>query len=188
MSQLLKRTFGACFGLISRVGATVRAIIVSLNVYNKMNCMNHHAVHLPQTIRLGRMLNGLWKVPVKLLNTLLFISALLLSFDVLAVTPPGTVISNTATSSFDISGTSSTAHSNAVNVTTTIIQTPSSVEFYQYDMTASSAFTPTVVTQHASSGPPGAGFLVSADSTCCWWGAGRIDSDGSAAIKRCNFI
>ncbi|MCK4833310.1 MAG: DUF11 domain-containing protein, partial [Gammaproteobacteria bacterium] len=34
---------------------------------------------------------------------------------------------------------------------------------YQYDATGTSPFTPTVVTQHATSGPPGAGFVASAD-------------------------
>ena len=163
MLQLLKRTVSAYFGLMSRVGTAVCAMIVSLNAHNKMNCMNLHAVHLPQTIQLRKTLSGLWKVPVKPLNIFVFLSALLLSFNALAVTPPGTLISNTASGSFDVSGTGSTENSNAVNVTTTIIQTPSSVAFYQYDITATSTFTPTIITQHASSGPPGSGFVVSAD-------------------------
>lgn len=163
MLQLLKRTFGACFGLMSRAGTVVCAIIAMPNSINKMNCMNLHAVHLPQTIQQDRVLNGFWKMSVKSLTTLLFMLVVTVSLSAQAVTPPGTVINNTALSSFDVSGIGSTEISNAVNVTTTIIQTPSSVAFYQYDTTATSSFTPTVVTQHASSGPPGAGFVVSAD-------------------------
>ena len=96
MLQLLKRTVSAYFGLMSRVGTAVCAMIVSLNAHNKMNCMNLHAVHLPQTIQLRKTLSGLWKMPVKPLNIFVFLSALLLSFNALAVTPPGTLIINTA--------------------------------------------------------------------------------------------
>ena len=50
-----------------------------------------------------------------------------------ALTPPGTVISNTATATFDIGGPAVTATSNTVDVVTTIIQTPSTITMYQYD-------------------------------------------------------
>jgi uncharacterized repeat protein (TIGR01451 family) len=103
--------------------------------------------------------NGLWKVPL----TLLFIILLSAPFNAEAVTPPGTAIVSTAPAVFDLSGTAGTASSNTVTIITTIIQTPSSITMYQYDSTGTSVFTPTVVTQHAASGPPGSGFVVSAD-------------------------
>ncbi|HHJ35863.1 MAG TPA: DUF11 domain-containing protein, partial [Gammaproteobacteria bacterium] len=63
----------------------------------------------------------------------------------------------------DFSGSAGTTNSNTVTVLTTIIQTPSSIRLFQFDATGTSSFTPTVVTQHATSGPPGNGFVVSPD-------------------------
>ena len=163
MLQLITRTLSAYFGIISRVCVAVRVILVALMPIGKMNCVSHHAVHLPQSIQQDQMLNTLWKMPFKFMTMVIFLTVILTLNDAQAVTPPGTIISNTATSSFDVSGTGSTASSNPADVTSTIIQTPSSVTFYQYDITTSSPFTPTVVSQHATSGPPGAGFVLSAD-------------------------
>ena len=123
--------------------------------------MSHHAVHLPQGIQQNKLLHALWKVSL----TLLFILLLFASFNTQAITPPGTQIDNTATAAFDFSATASTTSSNTVSLITSIIQTPSSITMYQYDATGSSTFTPTVVTQNATSGPPASGFVVSAAPT-----------------------
>jgi len=163
MLQQLLRTVCTCFGLLTRAGSSVSAIFemafAKIFKWQEMNCVSNHAVHLPQTIQQEKQMNGLWKV----LQTLLCLALLSASLNAEAVTPPGTPIDNTATTTFDFSGTGSTASSNTVTVVTTIIQTPSSVTMYQYDATGNSAFTPTVVTQNAASGPPASGFVVSAD-------------------------
>jgi len=172
MLHIVARYMRSCSGLVARAGSAVRAIFVmasaSVDKKQKMNCVCNQAVHLPQAIQPAIFMNGLWKVlPAFLLFILLFAS-----INVEAVTPPGTQIDNTATAAFDFSASASTASSNTVTLLTTIIQTPSSITMYQYDTTANSAFTPTVVTQNATSGPPASGFVVSADPVVPIFGGG----------------
>jgi len=165
----LKQT---CFGVLAKTGSAVCAknpmalvhcfLANALFVNSKMNCMTaffSHVVHLPQSIQATRLMNGLWKMA----QTLLLIVLLAVVSTAQAVTPPGTAIDNTATATFDFSGTGSNASSNTESIVTTIIQTPSTVTLFQFDSTSSSAFTPTVITQNATSGPPASGFVVSAD-------------------------
>lgn len=163
MLQRLLRAVSTCFGLMTRAVAAVCAIFVNALARQEMHCVPGynfgHAVHLPQIVQNFKFVNDLWKVP----QTIIFIILLMASFNAAAVTPPGTAINNNATATFDFSGTASNTSSNTVTVITTIIQTPSSITMYQYDSTGTSAFTPTVVTQHATSGPPGSGFVPSAD-------------------------
>jgi uncharacterized repeat protein (TIGR01451 family) len=159
MSQQLLQAVRTCSGLMTRAGLSVRAIVAMAFEKQEMNCVREHAVHLPKNIQRLPVLNILWKMPL----VFLFIILLTTPFDAQALTPPGTPIDNTATASFDFSGTAGTASSNTATVVSTIIQTPSSITLYQYDTTGSSTFTPTVETQHATVGPPGSSFVVSAD-------------------------
>ena len=94
-----------------------------------------------------------------------------------ALTPPGTVISSTATATFDIGGPVVTAASNTVDVVTSIIQTPSTITMYQYDPLGPGTVSQTAVTQHATSGPPGAGFVVSPDPSYTLIGTGTTTLD-----------
>jgi uncharacterized repeat protein (TIGR01451 family) len=148
-----------CSGLMARTANAVRVMNATIFAKQEMNCVSDHAVHLPQTIQQGKKMNGLWKVS----QTLLFIVLLSVIMNAEAVTPPGTMIDNTAIATFDFSGTASTASSTTVSVVSTILQTPSSITMYRYDLTGTSAFTSTIVTQHATSGPPGSGFVTSVD-------------------------
>ena len=148
-----------CSDLRVRAGAAVRVMKAILFAKKEMNCMSDHAVHLPQIIQQDKKMNALWKVS----QTVLFIILLSAITTADAVTPPGTVIDNTAIATFDFSGTASTTSSTTVSVVSTILQTPSSITMYRYDLTGTSSFTSTVVTQHATSGPPGSGFVTSAD-------------------------
>ncbi len=159
MLQFLSHIVCVCSGLMTRVGAAVCAAFVMATAESEMHCVRNHAVHLPQNIQKARLMNVLWKLPL----TPLFIVLLLTSLNAEAVTPPGTQIDNTASAVFDFSATASTVSSNTVSLITSIIQTPSSITMYQYDPTANSAFSSTVVTQNATSGPPAGGFVVSAD-------------------------
>ncbi|VAW55195.1 hypothetical protein MNBD_GAMMA06-22 [hydrothermal vent metagenome] len=166
MLQQLLHTMRTCFGLMTRTGFAVHAIFALTFANKEMNCVPAcnfgHAVHLPQNIQQKNLLNVLWKVPSLFSFILLFIILLTASFNAKAV-PPGTQIDNVAIASFSFSGVNSSVNSNTESILTTIIQTPSSIILYQYDTTGSSTFTPTVVTQNATSGPPGNGFIVSAD-------------------------
>ncbi|MBT8118506.1 MAG: OmpA family protein [Gammaproteobacteria bacterium] len=159
MLQKLLRIVFICTGLLAGMGAAVRAIFVMANQRKEMNCVCGHAVHLAHRIQNGKLLNAMCKMP----RSLSIMVLLSVALNVQALTPPGTAIDNTAVAAFDFSGTGSTAASNIETVVTTIIQTPSSISLLQYDSTGTSGFTPTVVTQHATSGPPGTGFVVSAD-------------------------
>lgn len=170
----------SCSGLKARTAAAVRVFCATTFVNKKMHCVSNHAVHLPETIQQENCLNGFWKVLFKstttysLVSLLLLITLLAVPADVLAV-PAGTSIDNNATAAFDFSGTpGGGATSNIVSVVTTVLRTPSIVSFWQYDPTATSTFTPTVVTQHATSGPPGSGFIVSPDPVVPVIGGGSV--------------
>ncbi len=158
MLQQLLYIVCSCFGLLTRTGSAVFAIFAMVMLNKEMNCASSQTVHLPQNIQQKNVWNILWKVLV----TFLFIILLTASFNVRAV-PPGTQIDNVATANFSFSGVNSSINSNTESVITTIISTPSSIIMYQYDATGNSSFTPTIITQNATSGPPGSGFVVSAD-------------------------
>ena len=186
MSQILLRTAYNCFGRLTKAVVAVRALFVCMfenmfvHIFTKreiarseMNCVSHHAVHLPEITQSDNAcmnsLSGFWKMfrngtNNSLLPVLLVVQLLTASFNAQAV-PPGTIITNTATADFVFSGTPGSTISNPVTITTTSLVPPtaSTVTLYQYDTTASSSFTPTVVTQNATTGPPGAGFVLSPD-------------------------
>ncbi len=170
MLQTLLHIVCTCSGLMTRAGAAVCAVFAMVSTKFEMHCVSNHAVHLPQNIQQGRLMNVLWKLPL----ALLFIVLLLSTLNAQAVTPPGTQIDNTATAAFDFSATASTASSNTVSLISSIIQTPSSITMYQFDATGSSTFSSTIVTQNASSGPPAGGFVVSADPVVPVVGGGAI--------------
>ena len=184
MLHIVTRIMQACFGLKTRAGAAVRALIATVSaafvIENKMNCVSNHTVHLPELIQQQGRLNNFWKMPFHSLIKHLLTSVLLLvlllttSLNAEAVTPPGTAIDNTASVSFDFSGTASSNNSNIVTIVSTIIQTPSTITLFQYDATGTSTFTPAVVTQHATSGPPASGFVVSPDPVVPVVGGGAI--------------
>ena len=159
MLQSLLHIVCVCFGRMTGAGAAVCAVFAMATARSEMCCVSNRAAHLPQNIQQQGLLNVLWKLPL----AFSFLLLLLTSFNADAVTPPGTQIDNTATAAFTFSATASTASSNTASLITSIIQTPSSITMYQYDPTASSSFTPTVVTQNATSGPPASGFVVSSD-------------------------
>ena len=176
MSQILLRTAYNCFGYLTKAVVAVRALFVFMFAHmftkreiakNEMNCVNHHAVHLPEITQSDNarvnLLSGFWKmfrsgISHLLCLILLAISLLTVSFSAQAV-PAGTIITNTATADFVFSGAPGSTTSNPVTITTTSLITPtaSTVTLYRHDTTAS--FKPTVVTQNATTGPPGAVFV-----------------------------
>jgi uncharacterized repeat protein (TIGR01451 family) len=98
---------------------------------------------------------GYWKA--------LLLVMMLMPVSAFALTPPGTSINNTASAAFDVGGTPDTVSSNTITVVSTIIGTPSTITLYQYDAVGPGAISEEVPTQHATSGPPGGGFVVSPD-------------------------
>ncbi len=174
MLLLMLHTVQTCFGFITKAGAAVCAFFVSgfcqKCVQKEMNCVRSHAIHLPETVQQDTRVScyknasRFWKMFLHLVTRfILFVGLLSITMNAQAITPPGTAIDNTASAAFVFSGTASSVNSNTQTIVSTIIQTPSSISLFQFDATASSAFTPTVVTQHATSGSPGSGFVVSAD-------------------------
>lgn len=158
--QLMSYIIRAGSGLMTRTGAAVCALIAPALLKREMCCMGSRAVHLPESVEQDNLHDGFWKVSIQ---SLFLITLLFSVSSVQAITPPGTPIDSTASATFNFSGTNTSTSSNTVTVITTIIQTPSSISLFQYDPAATSSFTPTVETQHATSGPPGVGFVVSAD-------------------------
>ncbi len=77
-----------------------------------------------------------------------------------AITPPGTVISNTAGASFDIGGSPISIASNPASVTSTIIGTSSAVALYQYDPVGPGALSLPFPTQY-NTAPTPATFVAS---------------------------
>jgi len=164
MLQLMLHTMHTCFGLITKAGVTVCAnVVMAIAEYVakiEMNCVSNHAVHLPEPVQA----NGFWKVPANIISSLTLLVVLsTAAMNAEAITPPGTAIDSTASATFNFSATGGATNSNTVTVITSIIQTPSSISLFQFDSSGTSAFTPTVETQHATSGPPGSGFVVSPD-------------------------
>ncbi len=172
MLQILLRTVRNCFGHLTETVVAVRKLFVFMFAQSKMNCVSDHAVHLPEIVQQNyskvNSLSCFWKVLSKTTHKVL-ISSLLFGIWAISINahavPAGTVISNTATANFIFASSSTTTTSNTVTTTTTNLITPtaSTVTLYQYDTTATSSFTPTVVTQHATSGPPGSAFVLSSD-------------------------
>ena len=119
---------------------------------------------------------GYWKA-------LLLTVTLILPATVFAVTPPGTNIDNVATATFDVAGPVLNSTSNTVTVVSTIISTPSTVTFYQYDPTGGGTVNEEVPTQHATSGPPAAGFIVSPNPSVVLPGVGATVLDPNLPIS-----
>ncbi len=114
------------------------------------------------------------------------VKALLLSFCVStahAVTPPGTVISNTAVADYDIGGPAASTTSNSVSVVTTIITTASSVTLYQYDSSGTGALNLPAPSQYSSSATPPGNFIVSADPVVPVAGTGLVTLNPNNAIS-----
>ena len=105
------------------------------------------------------------------------------SVNTYAITPPGTVIESTASADFSYLATHVVAQSNTVSVVTTIIKTPSRIKLYQYDSTGSGELSVPVVTQYASSGPPGSGFVVSPDPQVIIPGGGAQSMNPAEAVS-----
>ena len=162
-----------CFSRLTKTVLAVCALFVFMFAKREMNCVSNHAVHLPEIVQpknsYMNSLSSFWKmyrgsINNLLLPVLLVATLLTTSFNVQAV-PAGTVITNTANATFTFSGSPGITTSNPVIITTTSLIPPtvSTLTLYQFDSTASSSFTPTVVTQNATSGPPGAVFVLSPD-------------------------
>ena len=139
-----------------------------------MHCVCYSAVHLPQNTQVS-VLRKIYKKAVHAFT--IFLIILLVSQPAYALTPPGTVIDNTAQAAFDVAGAGGNINSNTASVVTTIIQTPSSVALYQYDVTGSSSFASPVITQYASSAPPGNSFVPSPDPVVVVAGSGPVVLD-----------
>jgi len=182
MLQQLLYTARSCSGRMTGTAAAVSAVFVMavvgffVNVFikKKMNCVSDHAVHLPQTTLAFNRLSGLWKMPLAGVKRLFMLAMLLmLSIDVQAITPPGTVIDNVATASFSYLGAPVTAQSNTATIVSTIVATDATITLYQFAQSALSSRTLPVPSQFATSGPPGAGFVVSPDPVIIEAGTGE---------------
>jgi len=137
-------------------------------VSNKQNDI----VRLP----VGTKIRGYWK-------TLFLTVALMLPATVFGITLPGTNIDNVATATFDIGGPALNSSSNTVTVVSTIISTASTVTFYQYDPSGAGLINEEVPTQHATSGPPAAGFVVSPNPSVVIPGVGVTALDPNAPVS-----
>ncbi|MDH3342585.1 MAG: OmpA family protein, partial [Gammaproteobacteria bacterium] len=173
MLNLMHKSLRTCLGRKTEAGAfaCAREKQGDAQNKNKAGCIETGTARLPVTTKN----RGYWKT--------LFISLMLMPVTALAITPPGTSIDNTATATFNVGGPVLAVNSNAVTVSSTIISTPSTVTFYQYDSTGAGSLNEEVPTQHATSGPPGAGFVVSANPVIPLPGAGATVLDPNAPIS-----
>jgi len=177
--HLMHNWLRTCFGLLTEAGTCACAWIQKNTTQHKkqnetgcvaLNCSSDTA-RLP----VATQTRGYWKA--------LFISFMLMPVTVLAITPPGTNIDNTAAAVFDVGGPTLAINSNTVSITSTIISTPSTVTFYQYDSTGGGTLDEEVPTQYATSGPPGADFVVSPDPTIPLPGVGTTTLDPNTPIS-----
>ncbi|MCK5003074.1 MAG: OmpA family protein [Gammaproteobacteria bacterium] len=136
-----------------------------------MSDKQNNTARLPVTTKT----RGYWKA--------MFLSLMLMPISVMAITPPGTNINNTATAEFNTGGPALTINSNTVTLASTIISTPSTVTFYQYDSTGGGTVNEEVPTEYATSGPPGAGFVVSPNPTIPLPAVGTVTLDPNTLIS-----
>ena len=121
------------------------------------------------------------KMPGQLMKALMLLLAT--AGTAQAITPPGTIISNTATASFG-GGTPIVVNSNTVSTVSTIIATPSTVTLYQYDSTSSGALgtiSVPVPTQHSTTPAP-LTFTTSSDPSIPVAGGGSSVLDPNTAL------
>ena len=166
-----------CFGRKTEAGARACAWMEQGIAQNKNETGCVVSVKQNDTARLpvATKTRGYWKA--------LLFSTMLVPVVVQAITPPGTDIANTAVASFDVGGPTINVNSNTVTVTSTIISTPSTVTFYQYDSTGAGTLNEEVPTQYASSGPPGSGFVVSPNPVIPLPGVGATTLDPNTPIS-----
>ena len=177
MLNLLRNMLRTCFGRKIEAGAFACAQIKlsETQIRNETGCVVSHKQNDTARLPVATMNRGYWKA--------LLFSTMLLPVAAMAITPPGTDIDNTAVATFDVGGPTLSVNSNAVTITSTIISTPSTVTFYQYDSTGGGVLNEEVPTQHATSGPPGTGFVVSPDPTIALPGVGTTTLDPNAPIS-----
>lgn len=167
------------FGLLTEAAAPARACLHKCTTQHKkqnetgcvaLNCSSDTA-RLPVTTQT----RGYWKALILLL--------LMLPMTVLAITPPGTSIDNTASAVFKLGGADIPVDSNTVTVISTTIRTSSTVTFYRYDPTGNGTVTEEIPTQFASSGPPASGFTISPDPTIPVVGTGEMPIDPDLPVS-----
>lgn len=167
----------ACFGVITEaaacVCARVKPIVMRFNKTGYVVECGTTRLPLPVPAR------GQWKtIKLMLVSALMLLTA----SNAFALTPPGTLISNTASASYDLGGPVVNINSNTSTVVSTIIKTASSIQLYQYAPVGPGAITEAVPTQYASSGPPGAGYVVSPDPNVTVPGTGIVTLDPNTAL------
>lgn len=101
-----------------------------------------------------------------------------------AITPPGTIITNTASADFDIGGTTITINSNPATTVSTIISQSSSIALYQHDPSGSGTglISLPVPTQYSTTATPPGTFVVSPDPAIPQFGGGSTTLDPNTPI------
>jgi len=181
---LLKQLYKALtagFGLMTETGGRACAFVLkALGYKDETGCfvMKTHrdSARLPVVVRMRNHRKAFKRFIV---FTLLLVLLPATSF---AITPPGTVINNVASAAFNVGSTASSATSNTATVTSTIISTPSIITLYQFAPGGAGSLNVDVPTSHASSGPPGTGFIVSPNPTIPVAGAAPSVIDPNISI------
>ncbi|MDH5389151.1 MAG: OmpA family protein [Gammaproteobacteria bacterium] len=168
----------SCFGHLTEAAVRTCAQMKqgSTQNRNETGCVVSHKQNDTARLPVTTFIRGYWKA---LFLSLIFISPVTVS----AVTPPGTNIDNSATATFDIGGPVLNVTSNTVTTVSTIISTPSTVTFYQYDASGAGIVNEQVPTQHATSGPPATGFVVSPNPSVVVPGVGATVLDPNTLIS-----
>lgn len=168
------------FGLMTEAGAFACAWMKQ-GVAQNLNKSETGCIETEKRFNTARLpvitvTRGYWKA-------LFILFMFVIPVTTLAVTPPGTDIDNVATATFDVSGNALTIDSNAVTVTSTIISTPSTITLYQYDPSGTGVVNEEVPTQHATTGSPVSGFVVSPDPVVILPGVGATVLDPGTLIS-----
>ncbi|MDH5710362.1 MAG: OmpA family protein [Gammaproteobacteria bacterium] len=171
------RTLRTCFGRKTEAGTHACAWMEQGVTQNKneTGCVVSNMQNDTARLPVATKTRGHWKA--------LLFSTMLIPVAAQAITPPGTGINNTAIATFDVGGPVLSINSNTVSITSTIISTPSTVTFYQYDPTGAGVLNQPVPTQYATSGPPGSGFVISPNPVIPLPGLGATTLDPNAPIS-----
>ncbi len=173
MIALLHNAFQACiacFGPLAETAVRACALCMQWLKSFEAGCvaMRHGTARLHKLTGFSQL--------VKVLLIYMYVSS------AHALTPPGTLISNTAVASFDIGGPSVTVNSNTVTTVTTIIGTSSSVTLYQYDVTGVGVISLPAPSQYSTTATPPGSFVTSPNPVVPVAGGAPLTLDPNTAI------
>ena len=172
------KAINAGFGHMTEAGTCACVFVKQMfTMKNEIGCFvmqhDYDTARLPMIVpkRSHRKMFKIWVLLLMLLPVTSY-----------AITPPGTPINNTASAAFTVGGIPGSVNSNTATISSTIISTPSTITLLQFAPLGIGTVNVDAVTSHATIGPPGSGFVVSANPVVPVAGAAPLVIDPTLTI------